>query len=268
MQPFSDDVPARPIARRKRGAPPVDPARSSDFITALARGLDVLRCFKPGVSALGNLELAALTGLPKPTISRITFTLKSLGYLRYDGDTGRYSPGYGVLALGFGALAGLDIRQVARPAMEQLAAACGGAVALGVFDRDAMTYLEAVHGSPQLYLRLPVGYRVDMRSAMGRAHLAQLAPADRHALLAQLGAHAPAPDVVDSACRDLALTGCCFAIGEWQSDINAVAIPFASPTGDERFVISCGGPAALLPEALLRERIAPALRAAVAQFAA
>ena len=60
----------------------------------------MLRCFRHGVNALGNLDLARLTGLPKPTISRITYTLTELGYLRYHPDTGKYSPGYGVLALG------------------------------------------------------------------------------------------------------------------------------------------------------------------------
>ena len=146
-------------ARRKRAAGSGEGAHSPDFITALARGLDVLRCFRHGVAALGNLDLARLTGLPKPTISRITYTLTELGYLRYHPDTGKYSPGYGVLALGFGLLAGLEVRELAKASMTDLARETGGAVALGAFDGDAMTYVEAIHGSSALYLRLPVGYR-------------------------------------------------------------------------------------------------------------
>lgn len=42
------------------------------FVTALARGLDVLGAFRSGDRSLGNPELAERTGLPKPTISRIT----------------------------------------------------------------------------------------------------------------------------------------------------------------------------------------------------
>ncbi|SUV87275.1 transcriptional regulator [Bordetella pertussis] len=54
MQPFStrppdpDGLPASQPARRKRAASAAG-AASPDFITALARGLDVLRCFRPGV---------------------------------------------------------------------------------------------------------------------------------------------------------------------------------------------------------------------------
>ncbi|ALX83126.1 IclR family transcriptional regulator [Achromobacter denitrificans] len=254
-------------ARRKRtgavGEGPVSP----DFITALARGLEVLRCFRPGVAALGNLDLARLTGLPKPTISRITYTLTELGYLRYHPDTGKYSPGYGVLALGFGLLAGLEVRELAKASMTDLARETGGAVALGAFDGDAMTYVEAIHGSSALYLRLPVGYRASLDSAMGRAYLASLPAAACADVLERLGPAAPAAAAIERARAELVDTGCCFAIGEWQSGINAVAVPFASVTGEGVFVMSCGGPEALLPESALRGQVAPALRAAIAGLA-
>ncbi|WP_241049949.1 IclR family transcriptional regulator [Achromobacter xylosoxidans] len=254
-------------ARRKRAGAVGEGPVSPDFITALARGLEVLRCFRPGVAALGNLDLARLTGLPKPTISRITYTLTELGYLRYHPDTGKYSPGYGVLALGFGLLAGLEVRELAKASMTDLARETGGAVALGAFDGDAMTYVEAIHGSSALYLRLPVGYRASLDSAMGRAYLASLPAAACADVLERLGPAAPALAAIERARAELRDTGCCFAIGEWQSGINAVAVPFVSITGEGVFVMSCGGPEGLLPEAGLRTHVAPALRAAIAGLA-
>ena len=280
MQPFSGakriaHPPSKPDqklelslpARRKRANGAGEGANSPDFITALARGLDVLRCFRHGVAALGNLDLARLTGLPKPTISRITYTLTELGYLRYHPDTGKYSPGYGVLALGFGLLAGLEVRALAKVSMTDLARETGGAVALGAFDGDAMTYVEAIHGSSALYLRLPVGYRATLDSAMGRAYLASLPVHECDAVIARLDQAAPAADAIARARAELNQTGCCFAIGEWQSGINAVAVPFTSITGEGVFVMSCGGPASLLEASHLRERVAPALLAAVAGLA-
>lgn len=280
MQSFSDGrrvprPPAKPDdklelslpARRKRAVGTRDGGNSPDFITALARGLDVLRCFRHGVAALGNLDLARLTGLPKPTISRITYTLTELGYLRYHPDTGKYSPGYGVLALGFGLLAGLEVRELAKASMSDLARDTGGAVALGAFDGDAMTYVEAIHGSSALYLRLPVGYRASLDSAMGRAYLASLPQEECAGVLDRLGQAAPAAEAIERARGELRESGCCYAIGEWQSGINAVAVPFASITGEGVFVMSCGGPASLLEESDLRARVAPALRAAIAGLA-
>jgi len=247
----------RGFAQASAGAPA---AANPDFITALARGLQVLRCYRAGTTSLGNLDLARATGLPKATISRITYTLTELGYLRYDRASGRYQPGPQALALGAGLLAGLDVREQARPAMQLLARDTGAAVALGTFDGDAMAYIEAVHGSNALYLRLPVGYRVGMDSAMGRAYLATVPPAALPDLLASLPAGAPAPALVARCREELAETGCCFALGEWQSGINAAAAPFETMSGEGTFVISCGGPASLLPEAVLRERVAPELQ--------
>jgi len=265
MQPPIDPSAARSgPARRRRAAQGA--SATPDFIVALARGLDVLRCFGPGAATLGNQDLAGLTGLPKPTISRITYTLTELGYLRYHPDSGKYSPGYGVLALGFGLLAGLEVRELAKASMTQLARETGGAVALGAFDGDAMVYVEAVHGSSELYLRLPVGYRASLDSAMGRAYMAAQPEPQRAALLARLGQAAPGAAAVAQDCADLRGAGCCFAIGAWRADINAAAVPFQSVTGEGMFVMSCGGPASLLSEAVLRERVAPALRAAVRQL--
>lgn len=245
-------------ARRKRSAPPGDRS-SPEFIEALARGLSVLRCFSPGATSLGNLELSELTGLPKSTISRVVYTLTTLGYLRYDAATGRYSPGYGVLALGFGCLASLEVRQLARPFMEELAQASGAAIALGTFDGTSMTYIETVHGSPALYLRLSVGARVGMHSSMGRAYLASLAPAQREQLLAELDVPPDMPAIMHGACRDYSVTGCCYGLGDWQPGINAVATPFTTASGEGPFVLSCGGPERIVPEGRLRGELTEAL---------
>lgn len=82
-------------------------------------------------------------------------------------------------------------------------------------------------------------------------------------LAARMGEAAPDDAVICRARAELRETGCCFAIGEWQSDINAVAVPFASLTGEGVFVMSCGGPASLLSEAELRGRVAQSLADAV-----
>src|SRR3984957_16150095 len=70
-----------------------DDAGGRLFVPALARGLEVLSAFRAGDRALGNLELAKRTELPKPTISRITHTLTQLGYLAYDTRLGTYELG-------------------------------------------------------------------------------------------------------------------------------------------------------------------------------
>lgn len=249
-------------ARRKRS---VDtPSRNSpDFVEALARGLSVLRCFEPGVRSLGNIEIAERTGLARSTVSRLVYTLLTLGYLRYEAESGRYSPGYGVLELGYGCLANLEVRALARPLMETLARETGAAVALGTFDGRAMVYVEAIHGSSALYLRLPVGHRMDMNSTMGRTYLACLAPSERERLLASLELPNGMDAILDQACADFQESGCCYGIGDWKPGINAVATAFSAISGEGVFVMSCGGPADLLPADILRDEVGPRLSAMV-----
>jgi DNA-binding IclR family transcriptional regulator len=91
------------------------------FVTALARGLDILRCFSRKDRELGNTEIATRTGLPKATVSRLTFTLTQMGYLTYTPGTGRYALSVGVLAFSNAYLGTLDVRNVARPLMQELA---------------------------------------------------------------------------------------------------------------------------------------------------
>src|SRR5689334_17253566 len=93
------------------------PARDRQFVAALARGLEILRVFAPNERMLGNQEIAQRTGLPKPTVSRLTHTLTKLGYLTYSARLGKYQLGTPVLSLGYAALANMDVRLVARPFM-------------------------------------------------------------------------------------------------------------------------------------------------------
>ena len=101
------------------------------FVTALARGLDVLSAFRSRDRMLGNQELARRCGLPKSTISRLTYTLVKHGYLEHTQDEAG-NPGYklgsAVLALGSAMIARMDMRALARPLMQDLADRSGAQV--------------------------------------------------------------------------------------------------------------------------------------------
>src|SRR5246127_371154 len=99
---------------------PLDPLDERKFVVALARGLDLLRAFRPGESMLGNRDFVERTGLPKATVNRLAYTLTVLGYLRFDEALGKYALDAGVLSLGFALLSGTDTLEFARPPMRDL----------------------------------------------------------------------------------------------------------------------------------------------------
>lgn len=116
-----------------RGA--FDAADSKQFVTALARGLDVLRAFTGASGLLGNREIAKLTGLPKPTISRLTYTLSRLGFLDYDAQLGKYRPGIAAVSIAHAALRATPLCQAAQPLMREFVRSTGVSIALIARDR-------------------------------------------------------------------------------------------------------------------------------------
>lgn len=246
-------------------APMDEDAQDRQFVTALARGLEVLRAFGPSDIGLGNQELAERTGLPKPTVSRLTHTLTRLGYLAAIEETGKYQLDVGVLALGYSLLAGMDIRKRARPLMQRLANTANGAVALGSRDRLSMVYLENCRGPGALTLRLDVGSRIPIgTTAMGRAFLAALPEDERGYLLAHLKKRLPEDfprvrDGVDQAVEDLRMRGFTLSIGDWQPEVNAVGVPLISVDGSVAFALNCGAPSFTMPRERLVEDVGPKL---------
>ncbi len=159
------------------------PAAHGDrkFITALARGLEVLRVFTPTEALLGNGEIAERTGLPKPTVSRLTYTLTKLGYLAHVERLAKYQLAPAALALGYTALANIRIRQLARTHMQELADYAGAVVALGTRDRLDLIYLELARSKHGAMLRLLQGSRLPITTtAMGRALIAGMPDARAH----------------------------------------------------------------------------------------
>jgi DNA-binding IclR family transcriptional regulator len=234
------------------------------FVEALARGLAILRCFKATDRQLGNQEISRRTGLPKPTVSRLTHTLTQMGFLQHAPYREEYKLGVGVLALGHAYLAGLSIRDVARPLMQELAEYSKATVSLGEADGPRMVILEICHGSPTYRLRLEVGERVPHNTtALGRAYLAGMTPERREKCIAGLAERVPAEtraEFVDSilrSMRDFERHGFVSSFGDWSPDVFATGVPLVSADGTRIFSLSCSGPSFDLTRKRVMSDIAP-----------
>ncbi|MBH9017144.1 IclR family transcriptional regulator [Pseudomonas aeruginosa] len=249
----------------------IDPMQEKDeelkdrqFVTALARGLELLRCFTPRESLLGNQELAKKTGLPKPTVSRLTHTLTRLSYLRHLPHSGKYQLEVGVMSFGYAMLSNLSIRALARPLMEEMAGYAKAAVAMAARDRLSMVYLDVVHGEANLTMRRQVGSHLSLhRSAIGRACLAAMPEDEREFILGHIRKRHPEdwPEVrkgLERAFRDYADYGFCLSLGEWQRDVNAVGVALHHESHG-LLAFNCGGPSFHLKREKLEDDIGPRL---------
>lgn len=245
--------------------PQAEGTQDRQFVVALSRGLEVLRCFRANDAMLGNQEIAARTGLPKPTVSRLTYTLTKLGYLVYMDHYSKYKLGTAVLSLGYTALAGMDIRHVARPLMQELADYSDVAVSLGSHDRTSMIYVESCRGKGALTIRLSVGSRIPVATtAMGRAFLAATPEAERTAILDEVKKRHPEdwPRIrqgLERAFREYAARGFTMSVGDWQSDVHAVGVALTNPATGTIVALNCGGAAFLLPRERLEGDLGPRL---------
>ncbi len=237
--PLSKSAASRPKAVADQSDP--------SFATTLAHGLDVLAAFRHSTGSLSNADLAASTGLSRPTVSRLTHTLAQLGYLKRDAK-GRFELGLGILAAAYPVLSALKVRQLARPLMRDFAAYAGGTVSIAMpFGLDFI-YVETLRTTDAVPHVPDVGFTGTMATtAVGRALLSLFTKDELQTYVQTVKTERPEelkyvqtrtlPDT--ELCRE---RGFAVSLGEWRREIFGVAAPlYRTPTGD-CLSVNCGIP--------------------------
>lgn len=204
---------------------------------SLARGLDILRAFKPGTDLLGNGELAERTGLSAATVSRLTQTLVTSGFLEYERGARAYRLAAPVLSLGHAMRAASPVLNAATPFMQDVSNKLKVNIGLACADRTEMVYLESIRYNRKASLRTIVaGQRVPIElTSLGRAYLATLDAKARQALLEEImrgyrsASWKPISAEVNKAIEKVAATEVCLA--SWQPGVVAMSTPLAVPSG-------------------------------------
>ena len=244
------------------------------FANTLARGLMVLRAFRPSDDGLGNAEISERTGIPKSTVSRLTFTLQSLGYLTHARRLDRYRPGPALLALGNVAQASISFVDLAGPIMQRLADETRTLSLLLVRDDTKLLIVKTWRPRGVSSLWLDVGHRVPLNgSSSGHAMLASM-PDDlfKATVTKAQGDRGLTPERAEAVRRETygQLIARGFAITPpdeyFAAQIHAVARPFHSRDLAEPVIFTCGA----MPQDLSVERmeteVGPKLNEAVKEL--
>ena len=154
---------------------------SSDFVEALARGLDVIKAFGPTAIELTVSEVAARTGLARPTARRLLITLEQLGYARSSG--GSYSLTTKTLELGTSYVAAQGMWEVARPHLVALVSQTGESSSMSQLDGADIVYTARVPVPKIIALAVHIGTRFPaVATSMGHVLLADLPAAELDAV--------------------------------------------------------------------------------------
>lgn len=251
---------------------PHDLSTDRQFSMNLARGMEVLRAFTPADPLLGNREISDRTGLPKPTVSRLTYTLTLLGYLSRVDALQKYRLGSGVLSLGYPLLANLRVRQIARPLMETVARETGCTVNLGMRDRTSVVYVDTCRVDAGNVYQPDIGStRPLLRTAIGRALILASAPTERSAILNRLKVEDPERFALDKPLweadqKAFAERGYCYSRGDWHKEVLALAVPIRHTPREEPAALTCTSTAHRESQDAFEKSVAPRLLDAVRQI--
>lgn len=234
-----------------------------DVIQVVSRAFDVLRCFEGHEARLGNLEISNRCGLPRSTVSRLTHTLTRMGQLVYLPRDQKYRIGPSAVAMSTAMMKGLQLRNLIRLRLQDVADQLPGTVGFVIPDRFHMVYLEFARAANALGLHEATGSRISMATtAAGQAYTAALDPMIGDALIAEMerelpdGAKMLTPRI-EANRNHLREHGYVVACGLWSPHINGVAVPVWSPQYQTYVVTTIGLLSAMYDEARLHREVAP-----------
>jgi IclR family transcriptional regulator, pca regulon regulatory protein len=252
-------------------APSETAPRSRDQITALARGLAVIRAFSGQDEQLTLADIAKVVNLPRATTRRCLLTLEALGYVDVKGRFFRLAPQ--VLTLAQAYLSSSLLPRVAGPFLERLSAELGESCSVSVLHDDQVIYVARSTRKRLASLHRDVGARLPAYcTSMGRVLLAALQEREldgilkrvprerltRHTLVTPRELKEAIADVRD---RDYSLVD-----QEMEMDLRALAVPVRNSSGRVIAALNVSTQASRTGKRQLLDAVLPVIRQAAAEM--
>jgi IclR family KDG regulon transcriptional repressor len=203
-----------------------DKNRAKQTSQTLTRGLRILEMTASGKSNRPIRELAKELNLPRSIVHRLMATLEGEGYIQ------KTNPGYRLgtklWSLGCAAIQGLEIREVARPYLEDLSSKTNELVALGVLDGREVVYLDKIDCSRSVRAYIPIGGRAPAYCiSTGKAILAHRTDDELIKMAAAMKKFTHHTVVGIAALKkhlaEIRRRGYSINFGEWHEDLGGVA---------------------------------------------
>jgi IclR family acetate operon transcriptional repressor len=241
----------------------VNVERQASGVQSVERALTLLETLADAGGELSLTQMAAVAGLPLPTIHRLVRTLVDRGYMRQL-PSRRYSLGPRLINLGDRA-SGM-LAEWARPRLADLVSALGETANLSMLDGDKVAYVAQVQSPHPMRMFTEVGNRVALHSTgVGKVLLAQLNERDLVMIVQRIGLPALTPTSIINVEAFLAEIRAARERGyavddeETQIGVRCVAVPLLG--GPSTFALSVSGPAVRMTSELI-QRAVPLLQSA------
>jgi IclR family pca regulon transcriptional regulator len=236
-----------------------------DYVSSLAKGLEILRAFSRTQRRMTLSEVAAETGATRAAARRFLLTLVRDGYAQTDGKYFELTPQ--VLELGLSVISSRGIWEIARPVMAALSEEIEESVSAAVLDTPDVVYVAAAQFHRVISVGVTVGNRLPAHcTATGRVLLADRPRAEWPALVRKLDLR-PRTDrtVTDPKAflrilETTAESGWSLVDQELEIGLLSIAVPLKRRSGETAGSINVGVPTLrATPDDLVR-RFLPRLR--------
>ena len=118
-------------------------------------------------------DISRELGIGKSTVHGVTQALEQAGALVRDEDTKCYSLGLALFELGRKAYARIELKDIARPVMEELMQETQQSVFLGIRSNDRISIIDMVESAQDLKITAPIGARLPLLiGALGKVFTA------------------------------------------------------------------------------------------------
>jgi DNA-binding IclR family transcriptional regulator len=218
-----------------------------NFVTALARGMEILRCFDRPQVELSVTEIARLTGLSQPTCWRLCYTLLECGFLVRAPSGSGLCIGAPAITLGYAATKGAKPPAIALPYMQRLVEETSCSITLSLRQHWEMISVAQVNADFVLPNQ-PIGWRASLATvSAGLAIISALPSGERgvliEAMAAREGVRWPRHQArIAAAVAEFERDGFVTLTGMLDGQYSAVAVPLFE-TGEkpaEQWALSCG----------------------------
>jgi DNA-binding IclR family transcriptional regulator len=220
-------------------------------ITAVERTALVMSAFAQTDSqTLGVTEISKSLNISKAVVHRILNTLRSQNYITIDPETRRYSLGPAALELGLAFLRHVDVRDVAKPMLQELSDKTQETATLSIRSGTHRLYIDQVTPSREVKMTVVLGRSFPLHAGgSSKAILAHMEADEIQSYVSEAGLEPLTESTItdpDRLMKDLARIrrlGYASSVNERQAGAASVAAPVFDHSGGPVAAISLCGPA-------------------------
>ncbi len=224
-------VSSAPIGEQDEEGP-----ESGTFITALARGLSVMRAFTSQSQHLTLADVARIVNLPRASVRRCLLTLQTLGYVESRDRYFSLSPR--VLTIAQAYLTSSVLPRVSQSFLERLSEQIGESCSISILNGEDVIYVARSARKRMASLHREVGTQLPAHcTSMGRVLLAALSEGELQAFFEQVTLTKYTPSTITSlsklatVIKRVAKDGYCIVDEELEVNLRAIAVPVRNAAG-------------------------------------